>query len=123
MSDILKMFGLVIKSLFKKSACDMYPFKQPKTYDTTRGAVEIDAPRCILCTMCARKCPTGAIEVDRNGRTWKIDRLKCILCNACVECCPPKCLSMAKAHMAPQTEHNIFVAEVPEKEKPKKEEE
>ena len=107
MSDILQMFSVIIKSLFKKSACDMYPVKTPKIYDRTRGRITIEESKCILCSICARKCPTGAITVDRANCKWSIERGKCILCNLCVEACPPKCLHMDNQYAAPTPEKQI----------------
>lgn len=96
----------------------MYPVKPAKFYDKTKGHIAIEAGKCILCTICAKKCPTGAITVDRTGREWAIDRGKCILCNVCTEACPPKCLSMANQYSAPVTEQKMDVIAIPETKKP-----
>jgi len=115
MTDILQFFGTVIKSLFKKSACDMYPVKPAKFYDRTKGHIEIDAPKCILCTLCDRQCPTGAIKVDREKRTWEIDYHKCILCNNCIDACRPGCLKMANQYASPELAKKTTTVNIPEK--------
>jgi len=114
MADILKMFKVVINALFKKSACEMYPIKPARVYDNTKGQIEIDAPKCILCTLCDKKCPTHAIKVDRAGRTWKINYFQCIYCNNCVEICPKKCLNMSTQYSAPEATKEIQVVDIPE---------
>jgi len=43
---------------------------------------------CVYCTVCAKKCPTGALLVNRAQKKWVIDRLRCINCGCCVEICP-----------------------------------
>ena len=53
-----------------------------------------DPAKCVYCTLCARKCPAGAIEVDRANKTWKLDDEKCVTCGTCAEACPKKCIIM-----------------------------
>lgn len=118
MSDILQIFNTIIKSLFKKSACGMYPVQPATFYENTKGHIEIDASKCILCTLCAKKCPTGAIQVDRAARTWQIDHGKCILCNNCIESCRPQCLRMMNQYAVPTNQHMVNKVSIPEKAKP-----
>ena len=115
MFKFFRMISVVMKSLFRQTACRMYPQKKPIFYELSRGHVEIDAPRCILCCLCAKKCPTHAIQVFREKREWKIDRLRCILCNECVLRCPPKCLSMPAEMMKPQTSQHLETFVIPTK--------
>jgi ech hydrogenase subunit F len=119
MSDLSKMCRTVISSLFKKTACEMYPVKPARFYKNSRGSVQLDAPKCILCTLCEKRCPAGAIKVDRNGATWEIDRTKCIICNECVDCCRrPVALSMDNQYTTPSFDKVIDKIDVPKKEKP-----
>ena len=53
-----------------------------------------DPSRCVYCTLCAKKCPAGAIEVDRANKTWKLDDEKCVGCGTCADACPKKCIIM-----------------------------
>jgi len=113
MSDILTMFKTIMQNLFKKSACDMYPVKKPHLYENTRGHIGINAPECILCSLCVKKCPTHALAVDKEARTWAVERGKCILCNRCVEACPKKCLMMKQQYSAPVAEQKSEVVDIP----------
>ena len=53
-----------------------------------------DPSRCVYCTICAKKCPAGALEVDRANKTWVLDEDKCVACGTCAEACPKKCIIM-----------------------------
>lgn len=113
---VMRFAGYIIKNLFQKPATNLYPVKKQKCFDRTRGHVAIDIEACIFCGMCSRKCPTGAIGVDRNQKRWDIERLKCIQCSCCVEVCPKKCLSMENAYTAPSrgSVKDVFHARVPD---------
>lgn len=113
MTDILKMFKVVMKAFFRKSACGMYPHKPAHSYPNSRGHIEIEKDKCILCTICDKRCPTGAIQVDRNGKTWAIDHFKCIYCNNCVDVCPKKCLHMVTPYSAPESSKEIVTVDIP----------
>ena len=91
----------VMTNLFSKPATRNYPF-EPRVYpERTRGQIGIDIDSCIFCGICSKKCPTGAIAVDRAQKTWKIERFGCIQCGSCVENCPKKCLHMQQNYPQP----------------------
>lgn len=105
-----------IKNLFSAPATRPYP-EQPREYpERTRGHVQIDIDTCILCGLCSRKCPTGAITVDRTKKTWSIMRFGCIQCGCCVETCPKKCLTMKNTYTEPgaqKTEDTFLKTNMP----------
>ena len=109
----LKMTRVALESLLKKPATVPYPAARKPVYAGTRGRIAIEEGKCILCLICDKKCPTGAIQVDRTGKTWSIDRLRCIQCNFCVEVCPKKCLSMENMYTLPVTAKQMDVVNVP----------
>lgn len=49
---------------------------------------------CVFCTLCAKVCPEGAIEVNREKKEWKLDQDACLQCGVCIEKCPKKCITM-----------------------------
>ena len=52
------------------------------------GKITNDISKCILCGLCARKCPQECITVDRKeAKTWSIDRDACVQCGACIDAC------------------------------------
>jgi formate hydrogenlyase subunit 6/NADH:ubiquinone oxidoreductase subunit I len=97
----------LVESLFGKRACKMYPVQEPVFFERTRGRIEIESSKCIVCTLCAKKCPAGAIVVDKEKNTWQIDRFRCILCNACMESCKADALTMVNQYAGPVVSNQI----------------
>ena len=67
---------------------------------------------CVFCSMCARICPTGALEFRTAGKTEKDDSYlhvamkptavneKCVHCGLCVEVCPKGCIEIKDRDLA-----------------------
>jgi Fe-S-cluster-containing hydrogenase component 2 len=49
-------------------------------------SVRLDEEKCLGCTNCIKRCPTGAIIV-RNGKAHIIKE-RCIDCGECIRVCP-----------------------------------
>jgi NADH-quinone oxidoreductase subunit I len=61
--------------------------------------------RCVACGLCARVCPSLAIEVqaaetelekERYPERFEINMLRCIFCGFCEEVCPEEAIIMSK---------------------------
>ena len=102
-----------LKNLFSKPATRPYPLQSRKYPERTRGHVQIDIDQCILCGLCAKRCPADALQVDRAKGTWSIYRFGCIQCASCVVNCPKKCLSMGGSYPAPGPDKPWEVHEKP----------
>ena len=92
------MSKMALKWAFKKPITKNYPFGPRIVIPKCRGELDVTLVQCTYCTLCAKRCPTGAIAVSRSPKTWTIDRLLCIQCGYCVELCPKKCLSLSTSH-------------------------
>jgi formate hydrogenlyase subunit 6/NADH:ubiquinone oxidoreductase subunit I len=116
--DIMDFAPLAIKNLFSKPATKNYP-EEPAFYPKgSRGHVSINIDDCIMCGMCMRKCPSGAIKVDRAKKEWSIERMGCVQCENCVNACPKSCLTMTPGYTTPSTEKTVdtFAQPIEEKE-------
>ena len=112
--SLFSMSGLVLKWLLRKPYTSRYPFEPRQPFPGSRGALAIDLPGCVYCGICAKRCPTQALEVTREPKTWTIDRLRCISCNYCVEHCLKKCIALTTAHGIPTVtrDKEVFAAPV-----------
>ncbi|MDR2088936.1 MAG: 4Fe-4S binding protein [Clostridiales Family XIII bacterium] len=110
---ILKIGKMVMGSLFRKPATLMYPVVPRKWQERTRGHIEIVIEDCILCGICAKKCPTDAITVAKDTKSWTIRRMQCIQCSCCVEVCPKKCLDNKNEYTIPSAEKLVDSFEKP----------
>lgn len=120
MSKYMSFAKIALKNLFSKPVTTSYPV-EPKTYpERTRGHVEISIDDCILCGLCMRSCPPGAIQVKRQESEWTINRFDCIQCGYCVEKCPKKCLSIVPGYTIPEPEKSVTVVTKPVVEEPAK---
>lgn len=99
--SILRMTKTLIKNIFHGPYTVSYPLQKKESFERTRGSIGISIDDCIFCSMCQRRCPTGAIQVDKPGASWSIQRLSCIQCGYCVEVCPKKCLRMDNQYTEP----------------------
>jgi len=95
------MSRLALKWALAKPPTSRYPFEARRTLPGSRGQLVFTRDTCVFCTVCAKKCPTGALTVNRAQKKWAIDRLRCITCGYCVEACPKKSLALTVTHTAP----------------------
>ncbi len=58
------------------------------TYDSIRktGYFKLNKNKCIVCGLCAKQCPTEAIQMSDKGPVWVKDT--CTLCLGCFHRCP-----------------------------------
>lgn len=117
-SKLMTFTKIALKNMVSKPATTSYP-AEPAVYpERSRGHVEIDETQCILCGMCMRSCPPGAINVSRPDLKWSINRFDCIQCGYCVSKCPKKCLSIVPGYQEPGDTKFVDTVDVPEPPKP-----
>jgi ech hydrogenase subunit F len=96
-----QMSRLALRWAFKKPPTSRYPFAPRRPLAGSRGQLVFEKATCVFCTVCAKKCPTSALTVNRPQKRWAIDRLRCITCGYCVDVCPKKSLILSTGHGVP----------------------
>ena len=96
-----EMTRLALKWALTEPPTSRYPFEPRRALTGSRGHLVFTKATCVYCTVCAKKCPTGALTVNRAQKKWAIDRLLCITCGYCIDACPKKCLALGTAHATP----------------------
>jgi NADH-quinone oxidoreductase chain I len=101
---IAKGMAVTMKNALRRPITTQYPEQKLNISRRTRGNQLVwDNNRCIACSMCARACPVGCIDMvtsrDENNKL-KVDKMDydaclCIFCGLCVEACPKTCLFMS----------------------------
>lgn len=109
-----KLGKMTLRSLFKKPETVRYPFEEPKHPDAMKGLVQFDGKDCILCSICQKRCPTGAIVVNKEDESWSINRFACIQCGSCIRECPKDCLVMDPVLVHPSTSKSVETFYKPE---------
>lgn len=94
---------MTLKGLFKEAETIQYPLQSKPTPAGLKGHILNNTSQCILCGVCQKRCPTGAISVSKADHTWRIDRFHCIQCGSCSRECPKGCLSMEPGYASPST--------------------
>ena len=118
-----KLGKMTFGSLFKKPETVLYPFVKKEPPAGLKGHVVVDEATCILCSLCVKRCPCGAIEVDKKGRTWSIDHFRCVQCGSCTYECPKGSLTMLPTYETVSRQKRVHTFTIPERPKaaPKRE--
>ena len=110
------MLQLITRNLFNKKKTRLFPLSAERpAFERSRGRIVLNPDTCILCSICARRCPADAITVDRKEGFWELDAYRCIICGECVSACPKKSISMNndRRHAAEDKEFVHHKVEVP----------
>jgi formate hydrogenlyase subunit 6/NADH:ubiquinone oxidoreductase subunit I len=99
------------QNLFKKRATEKYPEAPANVAEGFRGKQVLNLANCISCGLCARECPSNAIEmVVVDGKKRPLIHLdKCIFCYQCAETCPKKVFQTSKVFELAVTDKSTLV--------------
>jgi formate hydrogenlyase subunit 6/NADH:ubiquinone oxidoreductase subunit I len=92
----------LIKNAFDKPCTLIYPFEKAVPPKGLRGKHQYDPEKCIGCGLCARVCPSFAIELigppGPKCEGIKVDLGKCLFCQQCEEVCPTKAIILTEEY-------------------------
>jgi NADH-quinone oxidoreductase subunit I len=110
--EILKGLRMTIRQMFRPTFTSQFPEERFKPDSSFRGrpvlVAENGVERCVACGLCARVCPSLAIEVqaaetelekERYPIKFEINILRCIFCGFCEEVCPEEAIVMSKEYL------------------------
>ncbi|WP_019176381.1 4Fe-4S binding protein [Methanomassiliicoccus luminyensis] len=97
----MSMMSIVIKNLFSRPDTVPYPAAPADLPDSNRGGVRWDMSKCSLCGLCAKRCPTLAVAVDKKAATIELQVFRCIACGVCVDICPQDAIEMVPEYSRP----------------------
>ena len=104
---VAKGMALTLKHLFRRPITTQYPEERLTVSRRIRGNELVwDKDACIACSLCAKACPHGCIDIvtsrDENKKLvvdkLEVDMGLCIFCGLCVEACPKESLFMGYAY-------------------------
>lgn len=104
--------GVTIKAFFQPVITCQYPRELIEISPSFRGHTKLvgddenpEKTRCIVCGMCEKGCPSGAIkkvegekkegEKKKTLTTYVLDFTTCSQCGICVEICPVDALAFS----------------------------
>jgi ech hydrogenase subunit F len=105
---MFKMTPNVIRNLLRKKATRRYPREIRPAFENIRGALFNDIAKCTFCGICAIKCPSQCITVDKKAGMWVYDPFACVFCGICVDICPAKSLYQQSEYRLPLPERETI---------------
>ena len=95
------MTPTILQNFFSRRATRRYPDVAAPVFANARGELHNDIAACVFCGVCAAKCPSRCITVDKQRATWQYDPFACVFCGVCVEACTTSALHQSSHYRNP----------------------
>jgi len=120
------VIGLSItgREFFKPVVTEQYPWEVPEMTENFRGHIELvkdektGKPKCIVCGMCMRSCPSGCITLagkkeegakKKSLTRYHLDFTTCSLCGTCIESCNFGAIQFSKDYNLASTRKEDYI--------------
>ncbi len=92
----LNMEAELLKHVLRKPVTVTYPFQPSPPAEGLRGRPHIDMRKCIGCGICARGCPSHALEMEgrKDEATFQLHLARCLFCAQCARSCPREAIEL-----------------------------
>jgi ech hydrogenase subunit F len=102
------MTPAILRNFIHKRATRRYPAVVRPAFENARGEIYNDIQVCTFCGVCAAKCPSQCITVDKKVATWSCNPSACVYCGVCVESCPSGSLLQKRDYRRPVREKEMI---------------
>lgn len=80
-----------------------------RPFEKGRGAIGNDIVRCTFCGICAARCPSRCIAVDKKKAAWQWDPFACVYCGVCVDSCKSGSLGQDNSYRRPTAVRELIL--------------
>jgi ech hydrogenase subunit F len=105
---MFKMTPTIMRNFVGKRATRRYPYVIRPPFENARGASYNDLPTGHFGGICAVKCPSQCITVDKKAATWSCNPSACVYCGVCAESCPSGSLQQKRDYRRPVQEKEMI---------------
>lgn len=88
------MLPTILKNLFTGYATRLYPIQVREPFENARGQISFNEDKCTMCGVCALRCPSVAITVEKKQNKLTFYPFRCIVCEVCVHACPSDAIDL-----------------------------
>lgn len=109
----INMEGELLRHVFRRPVTVLYPFQPARTAEGLRGRPHIDITKCIGCGICARGCPSRALEMEgrKDEARFRIHLDRCLFCGQCERSCPQEAIKLTEEYELATTKRAQLVLE------------
>ncbi len=122
--SLLVGLSITAREFFKPVVTEQYPWVVPEMAERFRGHIELigdeetGKPKCVVCGMCMRSCPSHCISLrgkkpegkkKKELTQYHLDFTTCSLCGTCIESCNFGAIQFSKDYNLAGTSRDAYI--------------